>query len=56
MRGRLTLYHHILAGLLVALASVADPVRETVALMSEGLTPLTHWDVHHQVILNMNDQ
>ena len=56
MRGRLTHDHDILAGLLVALASAADPVGEAVALMLEGLTLLTCQNAHYQLILNREDQ
>jgi len=38
MRGRLTHDLDILAGLLVTLASAADPVGEAIALMSEADT------------------
>jgi len=55
-REKITLNHNILTGLLVALTLATDPVRETIAHMSEGLTLLTHWDVRHQLILNMKDQ
>src|SRR5882724_12099928 len=55
-RGRLTNDLNILASLLVVLASAADSVREAVTLMSEGLTLLTHWSVHHQLILKREDQ
>ena len=55
-RGRLTHDLDILAGLLVTLASAADPVGEAIALMSEGLTPLTRWNACLQLILNKEDQ
>ena len=54
--GRLTLHYNILTGLFVALTLAADPVRKTITLMLEGLTLLTHQDVHHQLILNMKDK
>jgi len=54
--GRLTHDLNILAGLLVTLALAADPVREAVALMLEGLTPLTHQNARLQLILNKEDQ
>ena len=56
MREGLTLDHNILTGLLVTLTPAADPVRETIALMLEGLTPLKHQDMCHQLILNTRDQ
>jgi len=56
MRGRLTLDHDILACLLVALAPAADPIGEAVALMSEGLAPLTRRSTCHQLILSKEDQ
>jgi len=55
-RGRLTLDCNILTGLLVVLTLATDPVRESITLMSEGLTLLTCWDMCHQQILNMKDQ
>jgi len=55
-RGRLTHDLDILAGLLVMLALATDPVREAIALMSEGLTLLTHQNAHLQLILNKEDQ
>jgi len=55
-RARLTLNDDVLTGLFVTLTLAADPVRETVTLVLEGLTPLTHWDTHHQLVLNTKDQ
>jgi len=55
-RARLTLDDDVLTGLFVTLTSAADPVRETVTLVFEGLTLLTCWDVRHQLILNTKDQ
>jgi len=56
MKGKLTLDHNILTGLLVTLASATHPVRETIALVSEGLTLLTHQDAHCQLVLDQKDQ
>src|SRR5882724_11353193 len=56
MGGRLTHDHDNLAGLLVALALAADLVKEAIALMLEGLTPLTCRNACHQLILNREDQ
>ena len=53
-RARLTL-NNVLTGLFVALTSATDPVRETITLMSEGLTPLACQDACHQLILNTKD-
>ena len=56
MRARLTLDNNILTGFFVTLTLAADTVRKTVTLVSEGLTLLTCWDAHHQMILNTKDQ
>src|SRR5882724_1300824 len=53
---RLTFDHNVLTSLLVMLATTADPIRKTVALMVECLTPLASWDVCHQLVLNPKDQ
>jgi len=55
-RKRLTLNNHILTGLLVPLTLATDCVSEGIALMLEGLTVLTHWDLLHQPALGMEDQ
>ena len=55
-RGKLTSDYNILTNFLVMLASAANPARETLTLVLELLTPLTHRDMCHQLILNTKDQ
>jgi len=52
----LTLNDHILTSLLVPLTLATDLVSEAVAFMSESLTVLTHWDMLHQLALDVEGQ
>ena len=52
----LTLNHYVLTSLFVLLTSAANLVSKAIALVSEDLTMLAHWDPLLQLTLDMKDQ